>query len=309
LNKNVNGANSPLTSFNITTTVTSGSWTANPMALYVEDGTYYIAGTRYLFTGGLTPTVTAPSSHPRIDVLTINTSGTLAWTTGTENASPSAPAYPAGNIPICELYNVVSETALYDTENQQSGEGYIYNDVRPALTNAHGQFVSDPGGEAQGDILFYGVSGWQLLTPGAAGTVLASNGASANPSYQSIPVGFTSGVSSYSGATGTQTIAHGLGRAPTFAEVEAFGVEIQGVSNVPIPISSIGDSSNSCVGVGISSGNEAAFTDGSNAIRLDKNGATTGYRATITTDATNLYIAWTKNGSPNPALFRWKVFG
>lgn len=134
LNKNVNGITGALTSFNITTTVTSGSWTAQTMQLYVEDGTYYINGTRYFFTGGSTPTVTAPSSHPRIDVLTIDTSGTLAWTTGTENASPSAPTYPANKLAICELYNVVSETALYDNENQQSGEGYISNDVRPAMS-------------------------------------------------------------------------------------------------------------------------------------------------------------------------------
>ena len=135
LNKNQNGIANVLTSFNITgITVTSGSWTANTMALYVQDGAYYINGTRYLFTGGSTPAVTAPSSHPRIDVLTIDTSGTLAWTTGSENVSPVAPTYPANKLAICELYNVVSETALYDNENQQSGQGYIYNDVRPAMS-------------------------------------------------------------------------------------------------------------------------------------------------------------------------------
>jgi len=133
-NKNVNGASASLTSFNITTTVTSGTWAAQTMQLYVEDGTYYINGTRYLFTGASTPTAAGPVSNPRIDVLTIDTSGTLAWTTGTENASPSAPAYPANKLAICELYNVVSETALYDNENQQSGQGYILNDVRPSVT-------------------------------------------------------------------------------------------------------------------------------------------------------------------------------
>jgi hypothetical protein len=134
LNKNVNGLTGPLSSFNITgITVTSGTWTAQTMQLYVEDGTYYINGTRYLSTGGSTPTVTAPASNPRIDVLTIDTSGTPAWTTGAENASPVAPTYPANKVPICELYNVVSETALYDNENQQASQGYISNDVRPTV--------------------------------------------------------------------------------------------------------------------------------------------------------------------------------
>src|SRR5262249_4478364 len=68
------------------------------------------------------------------DILTIDTSGTLAWTSGSENVSPSAPTYPSDKLPICELYNVTGETALYDLEDQQGGQGYIYNDVRPTAS-------------------------------------------------------------------------------------------------------------------------------------------------------------------------------
>ncbi len=135
LNKSVNGATSNFSSLAVSTTVTGASWSAQTMQLYVEDGTYYINGTRYLFNGGSTPTVSAPISNPRIDVLTIDTTGSLAWTTGTENASPVFPTYPANKLAICELYNVVSETFLYDGENQQAGQGYIYNDVRPTTTS------------------------------------------------------------------------------------------------------------------------------------------------------------------------------
>jgi hypothetical protein len=188
LNKNANGLSGQLSSFNITgITVTSGTWTAQTMQLYVEDGTYFIGGTRYLFTGGATPTVTAPVSHPRIDVLTIDTSGTLAWTTGTENASPVAPSYPANKIPICELYNVVGETALYDNENQQANQGYIYNDVRPTLLNPYGQFILDPGSEAQGDILYVNSSlAWTRLPAGTSGQFLQTQGASANPQWAAV---------------------------------------------------------------------------------------------------------------------------
>jgi hypothetical protein len=192
LNKNVNSAPANLTSFTASTTVTSGTWTAHTMQLYVEDGIYYVGTTRVIFAGASTPTVTAPVSNPRIDVLTADNSGTLAWTTGTENASPVAPTYPVGKVPICELYNVVGETALYDNENQQSGEGYIYNDVRPILGGSYisstsqvasGLFILDPGSEAQGDILYYNGAAWVLLAPGSAGQVLQSGGASANPSW------------------------------------------------------------------------------------------------------------------------------
>lgn len=125
-----NSLYAPLTSFSASTTVTGASWTGQTMQLYVEPGVLYVAGTRVIFSGGSTPTVTAPSTHPRIDVLTIDSTGTLAWTTGTESATPSAPTYPVNKVPLCEIYNVVGETALYDNDNQQSAQGYISNDVR-----------------------------------------------------------------------------------------------------------------------------------------------------------------------------------
>lgn len=121
----------PLTSFSASTNATSDSWTGNTLALCVEPGVVYVNGTRVIFAGGLTPTVTAPSANPRIDVLTIDSAGTLAWTTGAENASPVAPTYPSNKAAICELYNVTSETVLVDNANQASGKGYILNDVRP----------------------------------------------------------------------------------------------------------------------------------------------------------------------------------
>jgi hypothetical protein len=123
----------PLSSFTASMTATGASWTAQTMALYVEPGVVYVNGTRVIWSGGSSPTITAPSSHPRIDLLTIDNTGTLALTTGTENASPSAPTYPADKIVLCEIYNVVGETAIYDNENQTSGQGYLYHDVRPII--------------------------------------------------------------------------------------------------------------------------------------------------------------------------------
>jgi hypothetical protein len=139
-----------LTSFSGSTTFTSGSYTAQTMELYVEPGTYYINGTQVKFAGGSTPLVTAPVSNPRIDLLTIDNTGTLAWTTGSENVSPVPPTYPTyTKVPICELYNVVGETALYDFANQQSGQGYIQADVRSFpdvitdFTNISQDFIPD----------------------------------------------------------------------------------------------------------------------------------------------------------------------
>jgi hypothetical protein len=124
----------PLSSFSASTTATGGSYTASTMKLFVEAGVVYVNGTRVIYAGGSTPAVTAPAANPRIDVLTIDSSGTLAWTTGAENASPVAPTYPANKVAVCELYNVVGETSLYDNSNQQTNQGYVLNDVRPFLT-------------------------------------------------------------------------------------------------------------------------------------------------------------------------------
>jgi hypothetical protein len=195
LNKNVNGTNAPLTNFTVSTAVTGASWTAQTMELYVEDGVYYIGNTRVIFLGASTPTFTAPVSNPRIDLVTADSSGTIAVVTGTESGSPTAPSYPSNKIVLCEVMHVVGETALYDLENQQSGEGYILNDVRPVFGGAYisstsqvasGLFIPDPGSEAQGDILYYNGSNWVLLAPGSAGQVLKTQGAGANPVWASV---------------------------------------------------------------------------------------------------------------------------
>lgn len=107
------------------------------MTLYVENGAYYVNGIRYLFAGGSTPTFTAPVSNPRIDLVTIDTSGTIAIVEGTEAPSPSVPAYPENVITLCEVYHVVGETAIYTANSANYGwtssQGYIQNDVRPMV--------------------------------------------------------------------------------------------------------------------------------------------------------------------------------
>lgn len=121
------------------------------MTLYVEPGVCYISATRVIFAGGDSPTFTAPSANPRIDILTIDSTGTLGITEGTEAASPSAPSYPANKLVICEVYHVVGETAIYDNDAQVSGQGYVLNDVRPIVQ--HAGYISDPSQIADGTIV------------------------------------------------------------------------------------------------------------------------------------------------------------
>ncbi len=106
------------------------------MTLYIEPGVAYVGATRVIYAGGSTPSMTAPVSNPRIDLITIDSTGTIAVTTGTENASPVAPTYPASKLVLAEVYHRVSETALYDTD-QGGTTGYISHDVRPVLGGSY----------------------------------------------------------------------------------------------------------------------------------------------------------------------------
>lgn len=87
------------------------------------------------FAGGNSPSITAPSSNPRIALLTINESGTLAWTYGDEAASPIPPNVPSDVIPICWVYERTTMIKIVNYEDNASypNDGYIFKDVRPLI--------------------------------------------------------------------------------------------------------------------------------------------------------------------------------
>lgn len=102
-------------------------------------GSYY----RHIYNGNqplavdaqAAPTITAPTTNPRIDILGINSAGTLAWTTGTEASSPTAPwsTFDSDEIPIALVYMKTTMTSVLDYEDKDTdtNQGYIYADVRP----------------------------------------------------------------------------------------------------------------------------------------------------------------------------------
>jgi len=112
-------------------------------------------------------------------------------------------------------------------------------------------------------------------------------------------------------ASGSQTIAHGLGRTPLIIKFTVMG----GSGSGPFSQSHMGtyDGSNKCVGSlhGSSSGTFSAYSSTSFSAALassDVNPSTTGITGTMTADATNITIAWTKNGSPTGTFpFLWEV--
>ena len=107
------------------------------LTVAVTKGGFYIkslAQNGYAFVeyaGGNSPEFTAPTTNPRIDVLSINSSGTLVRTAGTEAATPEAPSFPQSNKPIAQIYNRVGQTSIKDTDDTTNG--YIQKDLRPFL--------------------------------------------------------------------------------------------------------------------------------------------------------------------------------
>jgi len=102
------------------------------LTIQVSSGNVWFGSSLVEFAGGNSPSFTAPSSNPRIDVLSLNSAGTLIRTAGSEAGSPVAPSVPVGNIPICQVYNRVGQTSIKDADD--STNGYVYKDLRPVLT-------------------------------------------------------------------------------------------------------------------------------------------------------------------------------
>jgi len=85
------------------------------------------------FAEGNSPAISEPTSNNRISLLTINSAGTLAWTYGTQAASPVAPNCPINVLPLIYVYQRVNKTVIYDYADDNSIDCYIYKDIRPKI--------------------------------------------------------------------------------------------------------------------------------------------------------------------------------
>lgn len=89
------------------------------MTVKVLSGVIYDSGSQTLTSVAdqNTATITAPASDPRIDRVVIDEStGSVSVITGTEAASPSAPAITAGNLPVAQISLTVSQTQIVNAD-------------------------------------------------------------------------------------------------------------------------------------------------------------------------------------------------
>jgi len=120
------------------------------MTVKVNFGRGYISGNTLIDKGVQnSPTFTAPAANKcAIDILHIDSAGTLAITQGTEvdlPSEPSAPTYPTDKLVICEVYLESGDTAIYQWQ---------IKDVRPILNLGVGlkNIVEDTSPQLGGDL-------------------------------------------------------------------------------------------------------------------------------------------------------------
>jgi hypothetical protein len=103
------------------------------MTIHVGAAANYVGASLIQYAGGNSPTMTAPTSNPRRDLVTLNGSGAIVIVTGTEGGSPSIPTIPTDKTPIALIYHRVGETSI-QPYNKSDGNGYIERDIRPFLS-------------------------------------------------------------------------------------------------------------------------------------------------------------------------------
>ena len=82
------------------------------MTVAVAAGEAIVNGTACKWAGANSGTITAPTTHPRYDVVVINSDNTLSIVEGTEAASPAYPDIAATQRPLAILTLVVSQTTI-----------------------------------------------------------------------------------------------------------------------------------------------------------------------------------------------------
>lgn len=180
-------------------------------------GTVIAGGTMILGSGDGTNTVTAPiirgakrtgtnAIGPNLTIDAINGTGTggsgkIIFQTAPASVTPGTTENTmASRLEINSAGAIGIAGANYGSTNQVLLSGG--STTTPSWSNVNGSVITIPS-QAQGDILYRGASAWERLPAGTNGQLLRTNGAAANPSWQSVPVQGTSQAFSGSSITFT----------------------------------------------------------------------------------------------------------
>lgn len=143
---------------------------------------------------------------------------------------------------------------------------------------------------------------------GTSGQVLTSNGTGSAPTFQGLPDGITVGVGKFSRTnaqgTGTQNVAHGLGKVPKLIKIR--GYQDQGSNNFILSDgNAVSTSSENAISLESSGATTVVTT--STSIILFNNGANRGEANISALDSTNFTLDWTTAVNTNTELI-WEAF-
>jgi hypothetical protein len=115
------------------------------------------------------------------------------------------------NVPIVNKDGTPTNEFMRKWQAQALVNGLIPGQI---VTPEQVSAILDILGAGQGDVLYRSAAGWVVLTPGPAGDLLMTGGASANPSWSSISalldlLGGTQGDTLFRGAAGWEVLAPG----------------------------------------------------------------------------------------------------
>jgi hypothetical protein len=114
---------------NMTVTVLGGD-----ASQYNQQKYYGTNSQRINFFSGDSPVMSAPSSFPRYDLISISPSGDVIVKTGTESSSPAIPSCDSGDhYPVCAVYHRLGTTKIvnFSERGAFTGDSYIAHDLRP----------------------------------------------------------------------------------------------------------------------------------------------------------------------------------
>ncbi len=116
------------------------------MTVAVASGVVKVGSTVVTVTSGNVTITTADSTNPRIDLITVNNSGTKTATAGTPASQPVYPAVPANSVVLAAVYVPASDTTIASDQ---------ITDKRVLLPSAiQLPEVTTPAAPASGVVLF-----------------------------------------------------------------------------------------------------------------------------------------------------------